>query len=406
MATTVPLLLAAFAIILFAAELFTNGIEWLGLRMGLGHGAVGSILAAIGTAMPETMIPLIAILFVGSAAGDDVGVGAILGAPFLLSTAAFAVAGSGLYMYAQRRRSGLRLTLDTHAINRDFSFFFIVYALGITSSFLPSHGLKVAVAIGLLVMYAYYVFKTLSNSGEAGNEEELEPLRFFRLSGGIGSPPTLLAAAQVAFALGGIIGGAYLFVTEIEIVSDVLAIPPLALALIIAPLATELPETFNSVIWIRQSKDTLAMGNISGAMVFQSSVPVSIGVMFTAWTLDVTALGRRGNRPRLDRHRLHVPAPAGLPDGDDAGARRAAVAGVRGLRRREDRLRGLAARLVLGASDPAHEPVEIGQHACRCAQKYQADGKTEHGGDKADGHIDPLALLGRDKPVRRGDGDK
>jgi AcrR family transcriptional regulator len=117
--TAVPLLLVSFGVILFAAELFTNGIEWVGVRLGLGHGAVGSILAAIGTAMPETMIPLIAILFVGSSDADDVGIGAILGAPFLLSTAAFAVAGLGLTLFAKQRHAGAVMRFDAAAITRE-----------------------------------------------------------------------------------------------------------------------------------------------------------------------------------------------------------------------------------------------------------------------------------------------
>jgi len=62
------------------------------------------------------------------------------------------------------------------------------------------------------------------------------------------------------------------------------------LALVIAPIATELPEKFNSVLWIRQRKDTLALGNITGAMVFQSTFPVSIGLVFTSWQLTGDAL--------------------------------------------------------------------------------------------------------------------
>ncbi len=294
MATTIPLLVVAFALILFSAELFTNGVEWAGVRMGLGHGAVGSVLAAIGTAMPETMVPLIAIIFVGSADAEDVGVGAILGSPFLLSTAAFAVAGVGLILYAKRRRAGNRLHLDNAAISRDFTTFFIAYSVGIASSFLPWHGAKVAVAVLLLIFYGAYVYRALSSSGASDAEDELEPLRFYKVISGLGSPPTLLVAVQVLAALGGIIGAAYLFVKEIEILSNSLNLPPLALALLIAPLATELPETFNSVIWIRQGKDTLAMGNISGAMVFQSCIPVAIGAAFTPWELTTTALVAAG----------------------------------------------------------------------------------------------------------------
>ena len=76
---TFLLLLVAFAIILLGAELFTNAIEWFGHQLGLAEGAVGSVLAAVGTALPETMIPLVAIVFGAGSRSDGVGVGAILG---------------------------------------------------------------------------------------------------------------------------------------------------------------------------------------------------------------------------------------------------------------------------------------------------------------------------------------
>ena len=56
------LLILSFAVILTGALLFTNAIEWLGHKLNLGEGAVGSILAAVGTAMPETLIPIVAII--------------------------------------------------------------------------------------------------------------------------------------------------------------------------------------------------------------------------------------------------------------------------------------------------------------------------------------------------------
>ena len=68
------ILIAAFLIILLGAELFTNSIEWFGRKLNLAEGAVGSVLAAVGTALPETMIPIIAILFAsgeGSASGPS-----------------------------------------------------------------------------------------------------------------------------------------------------------------------------------------------------------------------------------------------------------------------------------------------------------------------------------------------
>ncbi len=80
--------------------------------------------------------------------------------------------------------------------------------------------------------------------------------------------------------------GAHFFVDAVEHASTALGIPAGIIALILAPLATELPEKFNSVLWLRDNKDTLAIGNITGAMVFQSTIPVSIGVLFTPWQLD------------------------------------------------------------------------------------------------------------------------
>jgi cation:H+ antiporter len=290
LALEVLLLLFALLGILFAAQLFTNAVEWVGVRLGMGHGAVGSVLAAIGTAMPETMIPIIAIIFVGSADAEEVGVGAILGAPFLLSTAAFSVTGVGLLVYAGQRRHGREMRFASHFITRDFLHFFAAYLAGIGSSFLPYHEMKIGVGVVLLVFYGSYVYRAVSNSGDEGSEEDMEPLRLHRLIAGAGSPPSLLVAVQFLFSLGVIIAAAYLFVEQMDKVAHDLSVPALALALIVAPLASELPETFNSVIWLRQGKDTLAMGNISGAMVFQSCIPVSVGLIFTDWELTGTAL--------------------------------------------------------------------------------------------------------------------
>jgi cation:H+ antiporter len=292
MAVAAPLLIVSFGIILFAAELFTNGVEWLGLKLGLGHGAIGSILAALGTAMPETLIPVIAIIFVGSADSSDVGIGAILGAPFLLSTAAMSVTGGGILAYQRQRENGTRMHFEQNAIRRDITVFFGAYAVGIACSFLPSHPLKDVAAVLLLLTYAIYAYRTLTNSeqGDESEEEKMAPLRLHGLMSGEGTPPTWLTWVQAGGALALIIGGAYLFVSEMDRVSEALSLNPLLLALVVAPLATELPETFNSVIWVRQSKDTLAMGNISGAMVFQSCIPVSIGLAFTDWKLTQAAL--------------------------------------------------------------------------------------------------------------------
>ena len=97
--------------------------------------------------------------------------------------------------------------------------------------------------------------------------------------------PTWAVVGQLLGALVVMGLGAHFFIEGVEHGSEALAIPAGLVALILAPLATELPEKFNSVIWLRDNKDTLAMGNITGAMVFQSTIPVSLGILFTPWQL-------------------------------------------------------------------------------------------------------------------------
>lgn len=286
--------LASFAVILVAAELFTNSIEWLGKRLGVSQTAIGSVFAAVGTALPETLIPFIAILLVGRAcapgqpcAGHEVGTGAILGAPFLLSTAAMLVSAIAVLAFRQRRGGALQLRVDAAHGRRDLGFFLPAYAAAIGAAFLPSAlaWAKPALALGLIAMYGVYLWKVFRE--EAGDHDVPEKL-FFGFLGRHGpdpaQPSTLAIAVQLAVSLAGIVGGAQLFVDELQSLAAVTGFAsPLVLSLILSPLATELPEKFNSVIWIRDRKDTLAFGNISGAMVFQSCFPVAIGLAFTAW---------------------------------------------------------------------------------------------------------------------------
>ncbi len=295
----VILLVAALAVILLGAELFTNGVEWMGHRLDLAEGAVGSVLAAVGTAMPETMIPLVAIVL-GAQTGHPhetgIGVGAILGAPFMLSTLAMLVTGIAVLLRARARGGDDGLLVDPVVIGRDVRHFALAYALAIGAAFLPSSlaSGKLLVAAFLLGMYVWYVRAHLgaARSEEAG--EGLRPLRFRHLDQGRGErPPRLrLISLQVAAALGAIVGGAVIFVDAVSQLASTVGVDPTIVTLVIAPIATELPEKFNSVIWIRQGKDTLSMGNITGAMVFQSCIPTVVALVLAAdaWTVTPTSL--------------------------------------------------------------------------------------------------------------------
>lgn len=278
------LLIFSLGVILLGAEIFTNAIEWLGRKLKLGEGAVGSIFAAVGTALPETIIPVIAIVSHGTG-GHDVGIGAILGAPFMLGTLAFFIAGLSVFIF---RRSNKPMLITPRVMQRDLKFFLIVYSMAILASFLPSYSFKLVVVALLVGSYIAYVIQTLRCSHDSANHEEVLPqCHFWRRCT---TPPMMVILAQIVCALLIIIIGAQVFVGSVQVVAATVGMPVFVLALIITPIATELPEKFNSVIWLRRRKDTLAMGNITGAMVFQSSMIPALGIAFTPWILEPLAL--------------------------------------------------------------------------------------------------------------------
>lgn len=284
---TVLLLLA---LIVFACVVFTNAVEHLGKKLNLSEGAVGSVLAAVGTALPETIVPLVAI-FQGFLCAEkavkceEIGVGAILGAPFLLGTLAMFVTGVSVYIFAFQGKRSFDMPVNTSVMKRDLTFFIIVYGISISASFFANNEIIKYIIVAMLIfLYFIYVYKTINDkSSSEEHHEELVPLfisSIFKVKNCLAS-----IIGQIVLSLGGIIVLAHIFVGKLEHISGLIGINPLVLSLIVTPIATELPEKANSIIWIRGEKDTLALGNITGAMVFQSCIPTSIGILLTQWSL-------------------------------------------------------------------------------------------------------------------------
>ena len=301
----------SFVIILVGCEFFTNGVEWVGKRFNLAEGAVGSVLAAVGTALPETLIPLIAILTLGGTAGKDIGAGAILGAPFMLATLALFFCGLAVLVF-RKRRGRKTLQINGSLIRRDLKFFLVAYSFAAVAAFIPPpfEIIRWIVGFCLIPLYIYYTYVTMTTGAKCGESEEEQKGLYvhgavYRLGRGrsvdpdedIGEkfreqvyrpdPPTYMIFIQVFMGLMGIIVGAAIFVDQINGIASTIGIKALIFALLVSPIATELPEKFNSVMWIRAKKDTFAIGNITGAMVFQSCIPVTIGILLTPWHLNL-----------------------------------------------------------------------------------------------------------------------
>ncbi len=278
-------LIGSLIVILLGCELFTNGIEWTGKKLQLSEGLVGSVLAAVGTALPETLIPIIAIIFSGDVSSVQVGIGAIAGAPFMLSTLAFFVSGVAVVIYASMKKRDSELKINSKVITTDLLFFLIVYTAAIGVSFLHSRLINIIVACLLTLSYCYYLWLTLQHEGVISHE--LEALHFSRNNS---KPRLRIIAAQVLAGLACIVIGAHFFVDSLIDTAKIFSISPLILSLLLTPVATELPEKMNSVLWLAKGRDTMAIGNITGAMVFQGSFPVAFGMAFTQWHISESTL--------------------------------------------------------------------------------------------------------------------
>ena len=124
----------------------------------------------------------------------------------------------------------------------------------------------------------------MSHPEDASESDDLEPLKI-KAKGGFGA-----AALQAALALGVIAFATHIFVDQLNGLALRLHLAPYWIALWLSPMATELPETLNAIIWVRQGKPALALANISGAMMIQACVPAALGIGFTPWLFDRTLI--------------------------------------------------------------------------------------------------------------------
>jgi cation:H+ antiporter len=275
------ILLGSAVVIYLACEYFVNGVEWIGERFAVGQKATGTILAAFGTALPESVVTFVAVAFGASAGQKQIGVGAALGGPLVLATVAYAVVGWSL-LACKRPLKGPTAAKDFKGLSRDQGWFLLIFVFKLGVG-LVAFAFKPWLGVLFLAAYAAYVWQETRTEQSAESEGEIEPLKFSPRSA---HPPTGLAVLQTLIALGVIFVASRTFVGQIDTLGRSLGLKPQLLALLLSPIATELPETLNAIIWIRQGKVRLALANISGAMMMQATIPTAFGLFFTPWILD------------------------------------------------------------------------------------------------------------------------
>jgi cation:H+ antiporter len=339
MTVSIILLLVSAGAIYVACEFFVNGIEWVGRRLALGETATGTVLAAFGTALPESVVTLVATAFGQADAQRQIGIGAALGGPLVLATLAYAVVGLALLRHAPGlgRGAACWVQVDHRRLSRDQAWFLAIFAAKIGLG-LVAFAYKPWLGLLFLGAYALYLWREL----EGGKIPIVEPLAQTHAPRRVGeaypvpmrvpsagngaslafagpacpvpacpeiardaglfdiaplkirprdpAPSLAWALLQTLVALAVIFVAARIFVGRLEDMAIGLGLAPQITALLLSPIATELPEIMNALIWVRQGRERLALANISGAMMIQATVPTAFGLFFTPWHLDPALL--------------------------------------------------------------------------------------------------------------------
>jgi cation:H+ antiporter len=170
---------------------------------------------------------------------------------------------------------------DLGKLARDQRWFLAIFVVKVALG-LVAFAFKPWLGLLFFAAYAVYFWREIRGGGGHGDGhgESLEPLLLQRRRA---HPATWAVVTQTLAALAVIFAASQLFVHQLDAIGPMLGLPAAVTALLLSPIATELPEIMNAVIWIRQGKTRLALANISGAMMIQATVPSGLGLLFTPW---------------------------------------------------------------------------------------------------------------------------
>ncbi|ABW02794.1 sodium:calcium antiporter [Caldivirga maquilingensis] len=267
--------------------LFTNALEYMGGRSRIGESFIGAIISPIFTSMPELIIFAVALYLYGGESGQDIGIGTVMGEPFMISTIVFPF----LFLFVTiGRLMGIRDDTVLE-VNKEliipYLLFTALYPTILLPALISNVTVKYTVALLLILTYLIYIKLMYSHQGLVIEDYE-EPYLSFII--GLSRRKYALAITQAALALVILIIGSRLMVYAINEASSLLSIDALSLTIIIVPLATVLPESITAVIWVLKNRDTMAVAALVGEKVLYSTIYPALGLLLTHWRLTLGAL--------------------------------------------------------------------------------------------------------------------
>ena len=238
MLSSLFLLLAGFALIVFAADVLTDGAIHIAHLHKIPPVVIGLTIVALGTSAPEIVVSIVAAyneksaLAIGNVIGSNIAnIGLVLGLTALITPP----------------------ELDLKHLNREYLILFVVmlvtYIL-IADSFL---GLidGLILLLGLATLLTYLFFKARYQSQPLENFK-LKPHPWVRIALGL----TLLPLS------------ADMIISSSVDVARYFGISELVIGLTIVALGTSLPEVVTSIVASLKGQFQLALGNIIGSNLF------------------------------------------------------------------------------------------------------------------------------------------
>ena len=156
MLTYYILLIVSTILIYLSSEYFVNGIEWVGLHYKVSKNATGTILAALGTALPESAITFIAVFFGQTLEDKNIGVGAAIGGPLVLATLGYAMIGLCFLINNKNPQSKWLTNTTILRLSYNQSWFIPVFLAQLLLGIF-SFPLKYVFGFGLISVYVYYL---------------------------------------------------------------------------------------------------------------------------------------------------------------------------------------------------------------------------------------------------------
>jgi len=250
-------LLFALALLILAAEKFTDSAERIGLYYGMPTFLVGVTIVAIGTSLPELASSLVAI---GKGTTEFVA-GNVIGSNIANILLVFGVVAIFHKSFRIRGIEKWDLPLFAYSV-----FVLLAFSIGGSFGFLGG----VASILGL-VAYFYFLSRYKKGAYDEHINEKVKKSRKLDAKCWL----TLLFGVVFIWL------GAQYTVTSVIEIAKYLNIGTEVISTTVVALGTSLPELFVSIVSIRKNNLDLATGNVLGSNLFNVFVVMGIPALFT-----------------------------------------------------------------------------------------------------------------------------